>query len=270
MNSLSNNFKNETRKQWNNDPCGAVTAKDHEPGTPQFFSAVEKYRYEIYSPWLKEEIRFDRFNGKYVLEVGGGLGTDHIQFAKAGAKTFDLDLAKGHLKLAKERFSQSNFSGNFIYGDAELTPFKNNSFDAVYSFGVLHHTPDTQKSIEEIFRVLKQGGEAMIMLYYRHSYFYWFSLFFVKGILKGKLFKMNMNEIMSRFVEYSTSGARPLVKVYTKSEVQKMFNDFSRIETKVRQLTQEDFPFVGKFIPIPILNFFSRFIGWNIFIRAIK
>ncbi len=267
---LNNDFKSETQKQWNNDPCGAVTAKEFEPGTPEFFSAVEKYRYEIYSPWLKDEIKFKRFNQKYVLEIGGGLGTDHIQFAKAGAKTFDLDLAKEHLRLAKSRLTQSNFAGNFIYGDAELSPFKNNSFDAVYSFGVLHHTPDTQKSIDEVYRVLKQNGEALIMLYYKHSYFYWFSLFFIKGILRGNLFKMNMSEIMSLFVEYSTSGARPLVKVYTKSEARQMFKDFSRIEIKIRQLTQEDFPYIGKLIPVSVLNFFSRFIGWNIFIRAIK
>ncbi|MBU2445223.1 MAG: methyltransferase domain-containing protein [Bacteroidetes bacterium] len=266
----NSNFKNETRKQWNNDPCGAVTAKEFEPGTPEFFNAVEKYRYEIYSPWLKNEIGFDRFKGKSVLEIGGGLGTDHIQFAKAGANTFDLDLAKEHLRLAKERFIQNNFRGNFIYGDAELSPFKDSSFDAVYSFGVLHHTPDTQKSIDEARRVLKSNGVAMIMLYYKHSYFYWFSLFFVKGILRGNLFKMNMDEIMSRFVEYSTSGARPLVKVYTKKQAREMFKDFSDIQIKIRQLTQEDFPIIGKFIPISILSFLSKFVGWNIFIRAIK
>jgi len=266
----SNDYKKEIRKQWNNDPCGAVTAKEYEPGTPEFFSVVEKYRYEVYSPWLKDEIKFERFNGKYILEIGGGLGTDHVQFAKAGAKTFDLDLAKEHLRLAKERFVQNNLSGNFIYGDAELSPFKDNSFDAVYSFGVLHHTPDTQQSIEEVRRVLKPSGEAMIMLYYKHSYFYWFSLFFVKGVLKGNLFKMNMSDIMSRFVEYSTSGARPLVKVYTKKQVRKMFKDFSQIQIKIRQLTQDDFPYVGKFIPVSTLNFLSKFIGWNIFIRAIK
>jgi ubiquinone/menaquinone biosynthesis C-methylase UbiE len=266
----NNNLKNEIQKQWNNDPCGAVTAKEFEPGTPEFFSAVEKYRYETYSPWLKDEVKFEQFTGKYILEVGGGLGTDHVQFAKAGAKTFDLDLAKEHLRLSKERFAQNNLSGNFIYGDAELSPFRNNSFDTVYSFGVLHHTPDTQKSIEEVRRVLKPSGEVMIMLYYKHSYFYWFSLFFVKGILKGNLFRMNMSEIMSRFVEYSSSGARPLVKVYTKKQVRKMFKDFSQIQIKICQLTQGDFPYIGKFIPVSILNFLSKFIGWNIFIRGVK
>lgn len=263
-------YKHQIQQLWNNDPCGAVTAKQFEIGTKEFFDAVEKYRYEVYSPWLKQEVQFEKFAGKKILEIGGGLGTDHIQFAKARAITFDLDLAFEHLKLTKERFQLFNQKGNFILGDAEFNCFKDNCFDAIYSFGVLHHTPDTQKAIDEVYRILKPGGEALIMLYHKQSYFYWFSLFFVKGILRRNLFRMNMKEILSRFVEYSTSGARPLVKVYTRNDARKMFRRFSKIELKIRQLTQEDFPYIGKIIPISLLNFFSKFIGWNLFIRAIK
>lgn len=270
MTSSDINYKEQIKKQWNNDPCGAITAKQYEIGSPKFYEAVENYRYNLYSPWLKGEINFENYKNRFVLEIGGGLGTDHIQFAKAGAITFDLDLAKEHLRLTKLRFDQAKLNGNFIYADAESICFKENSFDVVYSFGVLHHTPNTQKAIDEIYHVLKQNGVALIMLYHKHSFFYWFSLFFVKGIILGNLFKMNMEEILSRFVEYSTSGALPLVKVYTKKQAKELFKKFSQVEIKIRQLTQEDIPFIGKYIPKKFLYFLSRLIGWNLFIRAKK
>lgn len=270
MNKSDNQFKDQTRKQWNNDPCGAITAENYEIGTKEFFEQVENYRYKTYSPWLKSEVGFTKYSGKKVLEIGGGLGTDLIQFARAGAVTYDLDLASEHIRLAKKRFQLYNKSGHFITADAEHNCFKDNCFDVVYSFGVLHHTPNTEKSIDEVYRVLKPGGEALIMLYYKHSYFYWFSMFFVKGILKGNLFKMSMSELLSRFVEFSTSGALPLVKVYTKKQAGQMFKKFSNVEIKIRQLTKEDFPYIGKFIPVSLLNLFGKFVGWNIFIKAIK
>lgn len=266
----SNKYKNQTKQQWNNDPCGAVTANEYQIGSPEFYQQVESYRYNVYSPWLKKEVQFEKYRGKKILEIGGGLGTDLIQFARAGAITFDLDLASEHIRLAKKRFEMENIESSFIIGDAEYNCFKDNSFDVVYSFGVLHHTPDTQKAINEAYRVLKPGGEAIIMLYYKHSFFYWFSMFFVKGILKGNLFKMSMDEILSRFVEYSTSGALPLVKVYTKKQARELFKSFKTIDIKIRQLTKEDFLFLGKIIPNFVLNFLGKFIGWNILIKAIK
>src|SRR4029453_17679109 len=97
--------KLETQRQWNANPCGADVAADLERGSPAFFRSVEEHRYEVYAPWLKEAIGFQSFGGRRVLEIGPGLGTDHAQFARAGAQTYAIDLTKTHLELTRRRFA---------------------------------------------------------------------------------------------------------------------------------------------------------------------
>src|SRR6185295_3148530 len=103
---------------------------------------------------------------------------------------------------------------------------------------VLHHTPDTQRAIDEIYRVLKPGGTAKVMLYHRRSLYYWLVIILRFGILRGELARSTTEEIMSRYVEYSETGALPLVRAYTRDEVDRMFARFSERHTDVRQLTR--------------------------------
>jgi ubiquinone/menaquinone biosynthesis C-methylase UbiE len=107
-----------------------------------------------------------------VLEVGCGLGTDGAQFAKAGAVYTGIDLTDAAIDLAKRRFELFQLPGTFRVADAERLDFPDNTFDIVYSHGVLHHTPDTAAAVREVHRVLRPGGKAIVMLYHRDSYNY--------------------------------------------------------------------------------------------------
>lgn len=103
------------------------------------------------------------------LEVGCGMGTDTLFFEQKGFNVTGVDLTPAHLELAEKLFNLYNATGIFEEGNAECLPFSNNTFGCAYSFGVLHHTPDTEKAIREIYRVLMPRGRAVIMLYNRWS-----------------------------------------------------------------------------------------------------
>ena len=92
--------------------------------------------------------------------------------AKAGADYTGIDLTEAAIELARKRFALSQLNGEFRVSDAENLDFDDASFDLVYSHGVLHHTPDIEAAVREIYRVLKPGGRAIVMLYHRGSYNY--------------------------------------------------------------------------------------------------
>jgi SAM-dependent methyltransferase len=119
-----NNFddKLEIQKQWNTDPCGADSAREHALGTPAFFRAVEAERYGVYAPWMREAIGFGGFGGKKVLEIGPGLGSDHAQFARAGAEMYALDLTARHLDLTRRRIEIEGLITRAVRADAEALP----------------------------------------------------------------------------------------------------------------------------------------------------
>lgn len=268
--SLSDDYKQRAREQWSANPCGASAARDQEFGTREYFDAIEKHRYEIECPWIKRAIGFDRYKGQRLLEVGFGTGTDLLQFARAGAQVTGVDLTPRSIEIARRRFEVYGLTGEFAIGDGESLSFPDSSFDVVYSFGVLHHTPDTQRAVREIHRVLKPGGKAIVMLYHRASLYYWGSLFFKHGILGGEFFKESMAEIMSRRVEYSETDGRPLVKTYTRDEARRMFGDFRDCNLQVNQLTRHELRPVGRFIPEALFQWLAVNFGWNLLITATK
>src|SRR5262249_22310829 len=147
--------------------------------------------------------------------IGGGVGTDLSQFARHGARVTDIDLSAGHLELAQENFAWRGLAGEFVHHDAETLPFPDDTFDVVFSNGVLHHTPNTRKVVGEVRRVLKPGGKAIVMMYAEHSWHYWYRLVWELGVKHDMLSKYSIGEIMSRHVEITENDARPLVKVYT-------------------------------------------------------
>ena len=169
-------WKQRAREQWSANPCGAHVARDLEFGTRDYFDAIEAYRYREYAPWMKEALGFDRYSGKRVLEIGCGTGTDLLQFARGGAQVTGLDLTPRSIEIARSRFAVYGCAGEFAIGDAENLAFPDESFDLVYSFGVLHHAPDTERAINEAHRVLRRGGRAIVMLYHRASLYYWGAL----------------------------------------------------------------------------------------------
>jgi ubiquinone/menaquinone biosynthesis C-methylase UbiE len=260
-------YKDEVQNQWDQDPCGSHYVEEAQPDTLEWFLEVERYRYETYAPWMREVMEFDRHAGEKILEIGAGIGTDHAQFAKAGGIMHDLDLASGHLRLAQRNFELRGLKSVFKHGDAENIPFEDNTFDLVYSNGVIHHTPNTSRVVQEIHRVLKPGGRCIIMVYAENSLHYWRNLFRDIGLRQGELQNFSMGEIMSRSVEISESGAKPLVKVYTAKRLRIMFADFVDIRISKRQLIRDELPQRFKWVPLGLAG---RLFGWNLIIKARK
>src|SRR6185369_4534836 len=136
--------------------------------------------------------------------------------------------------------------GAFMIADGEHLPFASESFDVVYSNGVLHHTPDTTGAIREVHRVLRPGGTAKVMLYHRNSLNYWFEIILRRGLLGGEFLRgRSAEEIMSRVIEISNHDARPLVKVYSRRQAKALFGEFREINVDVEQLTREELRFVA-------------------------
>src|SRR5258708_17977201 len=172
---------------------------------------------------MPEVMGFTEFAGARLLEVGCGMGTDLLQFARGGASVTGVDLTPLSIQISQQHFAVYGMRGDFAISDAEHLPFADESFDVVYSNGVLHHTPDTAGAVCEIHRVLKPGGLARVMLYYRHSANYWGQIILRHGLLHGELLRGNSpGEIMSKYVEFNEAGGRPLVKVYSRREERRL------------------------------------------------
>ena len=145
-----------------------------EPGTPAFYEDVEQHQYAL-EPHIRDVVRFERFQGRDVLEAGCGIGTDGVQFARAGARYTVSDFSEVGLSLARRRFELEGLPGSFVHGSITALPFPDESFDVVYSHGVIHHVEDTERAVAEFRRVLRPGGTVLAMVYHRGSLNYRFS-----------------------------------------------------------------------------------------------
>lgn len=156
---------------WDSRPCN-IRHSSAERGSRKYFDEVEQRRHftEPHEPKFAE---FDKWDGRRVLEVGCGIGTDGAQFAKAGAQYVGLDLSAASLEIARQRFAVMGLQGQFHHLNIEaLKPGELGtvSFDLIYSFGVLHHTPDPLRALRNLRRVAHDETELRVMLYARHSW----------------------------------------------------------------------------------------------------
>jgi len=263
--------KLRAREQWSQDPCGAEYDREHELGTREFFDEVERYRYREYAPWMPRVMGFDQFRDAKLLEIGCGMGTDLLQFARGGARCVGIDLTPRSVEITRHRFRLYDAGGAFMISDGEHLPFRDRSFDVVYSNGVLHHTPDTAGAISEVHRVLRPGGTAKVMLYHRNSLNYWLEIVLRRGILGAEFLRgRSAEEIMSRVIEFSDHGARPLVKVYSRREMRELFGMFKEVGVEVEQLTRAELRFLSPLVPDAVFERLRKRIGWNVIVTAIK
>jgi ubiquinone/menaquinone biosynthesis C-methylase UbiE len=262
--------KVRAREQWTQDPCGAVHG-EHEFGTREFFDTVERHRYTEYGPWMPQLMGFDKFRGARLLEIGCGMGTDLLQFARGGACCTGIDLTPRSIEITRHRFRLYDADGAFMISDGEHLPFRDESFDVVYSNGVLHHTPDTAGAIREVHRVLRPGGTAKVMLYHRNSLNYWGDIVLRRGVVRGDFLRgQSVAEIMSRIVEFSSHDARPLVKVYSRKEARELFSLFKNVVVEVEQLTRAELRFLAPLVSESMLDRLRKRIGWNVIVTAVK
>jgi ubiquinone/menaquinone biosynthesis C-methylase UbiE len=262
--------KLRAREQWGSDPAGAVYGREHEFGSREFFEEVERHRYREYAPWMPQVMGFDQHAGEKLLEIGCGMGTDLLQFARGGALCTGVDLTPRSIEISRHRFKLYEMPGDFLVTDGEKLPFADSSFDVVYSNGVLHHTPDTAAAVREIHRVLKPGGVAKVMLYYRHSLNYWGEIILHRGLLRGQLLRgQTPEQIMGRCVEYG-EDAEPLVKVYSRSQARRLFQPFRQIDLDVDQMIRPELHALSPLVSEKVFTTLRKRFGWNLIITATK
>lgn len=259
-------YKDAAQDQWDFNPAGSHYAGAAPSHTLDWFEAIERHRYQEYAPWMPEVMEFDRHRGRDVLEIGAGLGTDLSQFARHGARVTDVDLSSGHLRLAEENFALRGLVGRFIHHDAERLPFDDASFDVVYSNGVLHHTPDTARLVAEIHRVLRPGGRVIAMVYAESSFHFWYRQVWIHGLVEGRLRDHSIGEVLSRTAELTDNDARPLVKVYSRARLDRLFGAFDQRVTTQHQLTAPELP-----LPLrPFRSILEPHAGWNLVVKAVR
>ena len=289
-------LKERVRAFWQENPCGSKFS-DVQPGTPSFYETIEAHRYatEWHIPLAAD---FAGARGLRVLEIGCGLATDGALFAKAGAHYTGIDLTDAAINLARQNFAWRGLTGEFEVADAENVRFPDESFDIVYSHGVLHHTPDTQQAVREIHRVLRPNGRAIVMLYHRDSYNYRINIrllrrggvqllrwepgvklvhFVTREPLESlrehaRRLRQDTDYLHSgEFLSGNTDGAgNPLARVYAKSEARELFRQFAKVEMKTYFLNKRFLPLIGSVLPISLESSLARRWGWHLWIYATK
>jgi SAM-dependent methyltransferase len=297
MGKQNENLKERVRAFWQANPCGVKFA-DAAPGTRRFYELVAAHRYK--KEWhIPSAADFAGARGLKVLEIGCGLGTDGAQFAAAGADYTGVDLTEAAVALARGRFELFDLAGKLQTADAENLDFPDESFDLVYSHGVLHHTPDTAKAIREVHRVLRPGGRAVVMLYHRGSYNYRINISLLRRggahLLKSEtgiklvhkltgepLDSLRQHALLLRnekdaylkpdeFLSQNTDGAgNPLARVYSRAEARELFQDFSAVTVKTYFLNKRWLPVIGSLLTRSLEAKLASRWGWHLWIYATK
>jgi len=135
---------------------------------PDAFTTHARARYAL-EPHIPRFANFASSHGARVLEIGVGMGADYLEWLKAGAHASGVDLSASSIDQAQRRCELAGYAPDLQVSDAENLSFPDDAFDVVYSYGVMHHSADTQQCINEAWRVLKPGGQARIMLYHHPS-----------------------------------------------------------------------------------------------------
>jgi ubiquinone/menaquinone biosynthesis C-methylase UbiE len=216
--------KESVREWWNSHVCetdeywkeeaGVCKLPTHSKYSKEYFDTIEQLRYEG-QPDIFAFAQFTRYYGKRILEVGVGAGTDFLQWIRAGTHAYGVDFTPSAIEMTSRRLAEYAMKCDGLQvADAENLPFPDASFDLVYSWGVLHHTPDTARAIRELIRVTRPGGTVKIMLYNRRS------LVAIRHWIFHALFKAKPFQSLSRVLYYNRES--PGTRAFTMAEVREM------------------------------------------------
>lgn len=248
----SNNLKEQVRTFWNQGSCDTQIAQSSK-FSKDYFEEIETYRY-FDQPFIHSFAQFSRYRGKRILEVGFGAGSDFTQWLRSGARANGIDLTPEALANLTHRISVYGLPQpeSIQVGDAEKLPFDSNQFDLGYSFGVLHHSPNTELAVRELVRVIRPGGELKVMLYNRRS-IYAISQWVKHALARGRPWKSVAWAVWNHVESVGT-------KAYTRAELRRILGNLplssARVETFI---TSADYLSASAFPP---LNWLYRFCIW--------
>jgi ubiquinone/menaquinone biosynthesis C-methylase UbiE len=284
----------EVKEFWNSNPCQSdlSTADDRR----RYFEEISRNRFGKREWHVPTVAAFDQYRGKDVLEVGCSIATDGLEFAKNGANYTGVDLTPNAIEMARERFQLFGVPGRFEVSNAEeRIPFADETFDHVYSFGVIHHSPVPEKIVREVHRVLRRGGTATVMLYNRSSINYYIEIMFLRKLFRHLLRPKWMPGVLAKitgFDQWKLEGHRetltkkltheqwvsmntdgpfcPLAKVYNHAEAAQLFADFAEVRQEVWEFNVDHWPGLSKILPKSAERWIGRQWGWHRMIYARK
>jgi SAM-dependent methyltransferase len=210
----------KVKEFWNRQSCGEVYATGDSLRDQLRRQAEVRYLLE---PYIFDFARFEQGEGNDILEVGVGMGADHLQWAKATPRRLvGLDLTERAVEFTAQRLRLEGFVPDVRVANAESLPFDDESFDIVYSWGVVHHTANPDRAIDEIHRVLRRGGIARVMIYNKYSI-----VGFILLARYGIRNHFSLSEVYERRLE------SPGTHAYTKAEAKRLFRSFSSVSIRV-------------------------------------
>ena len=227
-------------------------SKNDEEFKKYYHSRKKRPKFPSFGGLLDNEIHYDEFKGKVGINVGSGPGDEAAMLSYIGnSLCIPIDLTSAAVVCAHKTLHRLNCVSDIaIQADARFLPIKSNSLDYYYSSGVLHHSPDIKKSIEEAYRVLKPGGVAYIALYGKDNPV--FLILKLKAFLKGKFSKENIGEFINANSETAWitdyDKKNPKTDLFSKSECERLLDQFSRVIVRKSGFRWNQIPKVGKFI----------------------
>jgi SAM-dependent methyltransferase len=247
----------EIRRYWNTHIHDLEIAK-HPVGTKEFFADLREYRFDKLR-YLPEVVDFAAYKDRRLLEIGCGVGLDLVEFAQHGSQVTGVDVAESAIDLATKNFAYHGVHGDLRVMNGEALAFEDNSFDAAYAHGVLQYTADARRMLAEIHRVLKPGGEALLMVYNRYS---WLNLL---SVLLGVTLEHEDAPVLNKY------SARQFAEMLERfSEVQLCFERFP-VKTRLHGglkgvLFNTLFVPLYNLIPKPLI----RRSGWHLLAKVKK
>lgn len=282
---------------WQEHPCGEHFVE--KANWRQFFLDYDRYKYRI-EPHIPIELKKIDFRNKRVLEIGLGQGAEAQKIVEAGGIYNGIDLTQESVERVKRRFEIFDLDyESLLQGNAEEIGFPDCSFDIVFSHGVIHHSPRIAIIVDEIHRILKPGGEIVLMLYHRNSLNYQFSirvlrrigifLLFIPGFPKvvskltgepiDRLLKHCVNLkrdgltylCMKNFIHKSTDGPDNIFSsVFSVVEARRLLSNFRDLRFATHLLNERHLLGLQHVLPKQMRRALERKFGWHLWIRGRK
>jgi 2-polyprenyl-3-methyl-5-hydroxy-6-metoxy-1,4-benzoquinol methylase len=265
----------QVQQYWNSQPCN-IRHSARPIGTREYFDEVEARKYFV-EPHIRRLAEFPRWNGKRVLEIGCGIGTDTINFARHGAWVTAVDLTEKSLEIARQRVAVFELQDRirFYQANAEeldrIVPIE--PYDLVYSFGVIHHTPNPGRVLEQIRRYMRPQSVLKLMVYHRYS---WKVLWLLLRSGKGQFWKTS--QLVAKHSEAQTGC--PITYIYSRGQGRKFVE---RHGFRVTELWVDHvFPYrirdykeyryrkewYFRWLPPPVFRKLEQKFGWHLCITA--
>lgn len=200
-----------------------------EPYSKAWYQSISKHRFEVV-PHHYDFAEFASASGLKVLEIGCGAGSDLAEFARNGAQVTGIDITDTAIQLTQQRLMVEELAGHAQKYDGHSLPFEDDSFDLVFSCGVLHHTPYMDHLLTEAHRVLRTGGRLKMMLYHLHSLIYYYSILYQRGVREDG-HALDREALLSKYSEFRIGC--PYTRCFTESQIKQTLWYFDRVESRV-------------------------------------